>query len=80
MNLKRLIIFLDLVIWGEIDYEGGHQFTNEELDFLNKNKQYFRGSSSSKHKYILRLMFFVCHLQVKDCQRPPLKHLVLANL
>ena len=47
-ELKKANYILDLVIWGEIDYEGGHQFTNKELDFLNKNKLYFRGSSSSK--------------------------------
>ena len=47
-ELKSANYSLNLVIWGEIDYEGGHQFTSDELLFLNKNKNYFRGSTSSK--------------------------------
>ena len=47
-ELKSNNYLLNLVIWGEIDFEGGHQFTTDELVFLNKYKQYFRGSSSFK--------------------------------
>lgn len=49
-ELKSANYSLNLVIWGEIDYEGGHQFTSDELLFLNKNKNYFRGSTSSKNQ------------------------------
>ena len=39
---------LNLVIWGELDFEGGHQFSSKELDYINENKSYFKGFSSSK--------------------------------
>lgn len=47
-QLKKANYTIDLVLWGEIDHEGGHQFTDEELEFIKENKHYFKGSSSSK--------------------------------
>jgi glycosyltransferase involved in cell wall biosynthesis len=39
---------INLVIWGAIDYEGSHNFSSDEISFLQQNKKYLKGVSKNK--------------------------------
>ena len=46
--LKKNNFKIELCIWGELDDPKRHGFNRDEINFLNLNREYFKGVSSDK--------------------------------